>query len=104
MWNKLRDWYLALIGIIVIAGGLYIASHSGSNDGSVKEQAKQTESVSSASEAAKAPRAPDQSQTSPGDQPASTTNGAADAAIRSRSFQSRSFQGAANRRGKWHAC
>jgi nitrite reductase (NO-forming) len=27
MWNKLRDWYLALIGIIVIAGGLYIASH-----------------------------------------------------------------------------
>lgn len=21
MWNKLRDWYLALIGIIVIAGG-----------------------------------------------------------------------------------
>src|SRR5215469_13295405 len=42
--------------------------------GRVKEQAKQTESVSSASEAAKAPRAPDQSQTSPGDQPASTTN------------------------------
>jgi len=44
MWNKLRDWYLALIGIIVIAGGLYIASHSGSNDGSAKEQSKQTDS------------------------------------------------------------
>src|SRR6516164_1246104 len=74
MWNKLRDWYLAFIGIIVIAGGLYIASHNGSNDGSAKEQSKQTDSVSSASEAAKAPRAPDQSQTSPGAQPATTTN------------------------------
>ena len=44
MWNKLRDWYLALIGIIVIAGGLYIASHSGSNDDSATEQSKQTDS------------------------------------------------------------
>jgi hypothetical protein len=26
MWDKLKDWYIALIGIIVIAGGLYIAS------------------------------------------------------------------------------
>jgi hypothetical protein len=28
MWNKLTDWYLALIGIIVIAGGPYIARHT----------------------------------------------------------------------------
>ena len=75
MWNKLRDWYLALIGIVVIAGGLYIASHSGSTDGGVKEQSKQTESTSSPTEATKAPDAPDQAslQTSPGAQPASTT-------------------------------
>jgi nitrite reductase (NO-forming) len=74
MWNKLKDWYLALIGIIVIAGGLYIASHSGSTEGGVKEQAKQTESTSSPTQAAKAPGAPDQAslQTSPGAQPAST--------------------------------
>jgi amino acid transporter len=45
MWNKLRDWYLAVIGIVVIAGGLYIASHNASNDGSAKEQSKQSESV-----------------------------------------------------------
>ena len=44
MWNKLWDWYLALIDIIITAGGLYIASHSGSNDGSAKEQSKQTDS------------------------------------------------------------
>jgi hypothetical protein len=44
MWNKLRDWYLALIGIIVIVGGLYIASRNGSNDDSAKEQSKQTDS------------------------------------------------------------
>jgi nitrite reductase (NO-forming) len=73
MWNKLRDWYLAVIGIVVIAGGLYIASHNASNDGSAKEQSKQSESVSSSTEAGKAPRAPDQSQTSPGAEAASTT-------------------------------
>ena len=44
MWNKLWDWYLALIDIIITAGGLYIASHSGSNDGSAKEQSKPTDS------------------------------------------------------------
>ena len=54
MWNKLRDWYLALIGIIVIAGGLYFASHTGSTDGGVRES-KQSESVSSSTEAATAP-------------------------------------------------
>jgi len=57
MWNKLRDWYLALIGIIVIAGGLYIASHTGSTDSAVKEQSKQSASISSPTEAAKAPSA-----------------------------------------------
>jgi nitrite reductase (NO-forming) len=74
MWNKLKDWYLALIGIIVIAGGLYFASHSGSTDGGMKEQAKQTESTSSPTQAAKAPSAPDQAslQTSPSAQPGST--------------------------------
>ena len=57
MWNKLKDWYLAAIGIIIIAGGLYIASHTGSADGAAKEQSKQTESVSSPPEAAKLPSA-----------------------------------------------
>jgi nitrite reductase (NO-forming) len=75
MWNRLRDWYLALIGIIVIAGGLYIASHSGSTDGALKEQSKQTEAASSSAETPKAPGAPDQTslQTSPGAQAPSTT-------------------------------
>ena len=75
MWNKLRDWYLALIGIIVIAGGLYVASHSGSTDGSTKEQSKQTQSVSSSTEAAKAPSALDRPniQTSPTAEAASTS-------------------------------
>jgi nitrite reductase (NO-forming) len=75
MWNRLRDWYLALIGIIVIAGGLYIASHSGSTDGALKEQSKQTEAASSSAETPKAPGAPDQKslQTSPGAQAPSTT-------------------------------
>lgn len=103
MWNKLRDWYLAVIGIVVIAGGLYIASHNASNDGSAKEQSKQSESVSSSTEAGKAPRAPDQSQTSPGAEAASTTK----APSAPRGFQraaaagrSRGFQDAATRRGK----
>src|SRR5215469_4495420 len=56
MWNKLRDWYLALIGIIVIAGGLYIASHSGSNDGS-GEGASQADRIGFA-QAPAAPPAP----------------------------------------------
>jgi len=74
MWNKLRDWYLAIIGIIVIAGGLYFASHTGSSDGAAKEQSKQTQSVSSSTEAAKAPGAPDRSsvQASPPTEAAAT--------------------------------
>lgn len=60
MWDKLRDWYLALIGVVVIAGGLYVASHTGSIDGAAKES-KQTESGSAATELAKAPSAPDRS-------------------------------------------
>jgi nitrite reductase (NO-forming) len=72
MLNKLRDWYLALIGIIVIAGGLYIASHPGSTDGGVKEQTKQTESAPIG--AAKTPSAPDQAglQTSPSTEASAT--------------------------------
>ena len=75
MWNKLRDWYLALIGIIVIAGGLYITSRTGSPDGTVNEQSKQSASVASSTEVAKAPSAPDQPslQTSPAAQAPSTS-------------------------------
>ena len=75
MWDKLKDWYLALIGVIVIAGGLYIASHAGSTDGTVRE-ARQSESVSSSTDAAKASSVPNQpSQTSPGAQAPSATKG-----------------------------
>ena len=75
MWNKLRDWYLALIGIIVIAGGLYITSRTGSPDGTANEQSKQSASVASSTEVAKAPSAPDQPslQTSPAAQAPSTS-------------------------------
>ncbi len=57
MWDRLREWYIAGVGVAVIAGGLYLASPS-TGDGAAPEQAKPTETASYAPELAKAPGAP----------------------------------------------
>jgi nitrite reductase (NO-forming) len=55
MFNRMREWYIAAIGLFLIGGGLYFAAQH-TPDGSTKnDEAKQTANISSAPEPAKAP-------------------------------------------------
>jgi hypothetical protein len=56
MWNKMSGWYIAAIGVAFIAGGLYLASPSTSDD-AAPEQAKQSAAVSRVAEPMRAPSA-----------------------------------------------
>jgi nitrite reductase (NO-forming) len=58
MFNRVREWYIAGIGFLLIGGGLYFAAQQASDGGAKNDEAKQTANVSSAPEAAKAPSAP----------------------------------------------
>lgn len=53
MFDRVREWYIAAIGFLLIGGGLYFAAQHAS-DGAKNDEAKQTVNVSSAPEAAKA--------------------------------------------------
>ena len=53
MFNRVREWYIAAIGLLLIAGGLYFASQQMSDGGARTTEAKQTANVASAPEAAK---------------------------------------------------
>jgi nitrite reductase (NO-forming) len=55
MFNRMREWYIAAIGLFLIGGGLYFAAQH-TPDGSTKnDEAKQTANISSAPEPEKAP-------------------------------------------------
>src|SRR5262249_39348880 len=55
MFSQIRDWYIATIGFLLIAGGLYFASQQASDSGAKNPETKQTADVGSAPEAGKAP-------------------------------------------------
>ena len=55
MFGRMRDWYIATIGVLLIAGGLYFASQQASDSGAKNTEAKQIANVTSAPEAAKVP-------------------------------------------------
>jgi nitrite reductase (NO-forming) len=55
MFSRLREWYIAAIGLLLIAGGLYLASQQTSDGGAKNAEVKQTANVTSAPEAAKVP-------------------------------------------------
>ena len=58
MLGLVREWYIAAIGILLIAGGLYFASQQASDSGAKNSEAKQTITASSPPEGAKSPSAP----------------------------------------------
>ena len=55
MLGRVRDWYIAAIGFLLIGGGLYFASQQASDSGAKNPETKQTADVGSAPEAGKAP-------------------------------------------------
>ena len=55
MFSRLREWYIAAIGLLLIAGGLYFASQQRSDGGAKNAEVKQAANVTSAPEAAKVP-------------------------------------------------
>jgi nitrite reductase (NO-forming) len=69
MFNRLREWYIAAFGLLLIAGGLYFAAQQ-TNGSAANSDAKQTASATSAPQAAKGPNA--QSSTSRSQQPPKT--------------------------------
>jgi nitrite reductase (NO-forming) len=61
MWNKFRDWYIAGIGLCLIAGGLVIAARHPSDGGAKTDDTTRSAALSSAPEAMKPPMAPSSS-------------------------------------------
>jgi nitrite reductase (NO-forming) len=61
MWNKFRDWYIAGIGLCLIAGGLVIAARHPSDGGAKTDDTTRSAALSSAPEAMKPPTAPSSS-------------------------------------------
>ncbi len=51
MFSRLREWYIAAIGLLLIAGGLYFAAQQ-TNGSANNPEAKQTASATSAPEVA----------------------------------------------------
>src|SRR5262249_42563671 len=58
MWNKFRDWYIAGIGLCLIAGGLVIAARHPSDGGAKTGDTTRSAALSSAPEAMNPPTAP----------------------------------------------
>ena len=77
MFGRMRDWYIATIGVLLIAGGLYFASQQASDSGAKNTEAKQIANVTSAPEAAKVPNSQSgsSSQKPPNAEAAPVTNG-----------------------------
>jgi nitrite reductase (NO-forming) len=57
MFNRVREWYIAGIGFLLIGGGLYFAAQQASDGGAKNDEAKQT-APSPSAEAAPATNAP----------------------------------------------
>jgi len=81
MLGLVREWYIAAIGLLLIAGGLYLASQQASDGGAKISEAKQTANGTPAPEAAKAPNSqsgssaqpPPKSEATPAINPASSS-------------------------------
>ena len=58
MWNKFRDWYIAGIGLCLIAGGLVIAARHPSDGGAKTDDTTRSAALSAAPQAMKPPTAP----------------------------------------------
>src|SRR5262249_51101243 len=70
MFSQIRDWYIAAIGFLLIAGGLYFASQQASDSGPKTPEPKQTGDFGPAPEAGKPPTP----QTGPPPQPPQKAN------------------------------
>jgi nitrite reductase (NO-forming) len=57
MFDRVREWYIAAIGFVLIGGGLYFAAQHVSDGGAKNDETKQAANISSTAEAKKAPSA-----------------------------------------------
>src|SRR5690348_14179928 len=86
MWNRFRDWYIAVIGLCLIAGGLFIAARQPAGEGAKHDDTTRSAAPSSAPEAVTPPTppsgsgaqapAPSAAQTPPASAPAASDSSA----------------------------